>query len=135
MESTGVYWYPVYEILETAFYGDIKLLVTNTRYMRNVPGKKTDIKELARKAGISPVLLQFFIIGYSLFTVVNLSYYETTGFHANDGEMLILRGFRAEFKNRPFINHRHSRWQTIVKNYLSVCNQESIVFIVGYRKN
>jgi len=45
MESTGVYWYPVYEILETAFDGEITLLVTNARHMRNVPGKKTDIKD------------------------------------------------------------------------------------------
>ena len=45
MESTGVYWYPVYETLETAFDGDITLLVTNARHMRNVPGKKTDIKD------------------------------------------------------------------------------------------
>ena len=30
------------------------------------------------------------IIGYSLFDVANLSYYEATGFFANDGEMLIL---------------------------------------------
>ena len=45
MESTGVYWYPVYETLETAFDGDITLLVTNARHMRNVPGKKTDIND------------------------------------------------------------------------------------------
>jgi transposase len=45
MESTGVYWCPVYDALESAFDGKIELLVTNARHMRNVPGKKTDIKD------------------------------------------------------------------------------------------
>lgn len=45
MESTGVYWFPVYDILETAFEGDIEILVTNACDMKNVPGKKTDIKD------------------------------------------------------------------------------------------
>ena len=43
MESTGIYWMPVYEILEDAFAGDITLLVVNARHMKNVPGKKTDM--------------------------------------------------------------------------------------------
>lgn len=45
MESTGVYWCPVYEVLETAFEGNINLLVVNARHMRNIPGKKSDIKD------------------------------------------------------------------------------------------
>ena len=45
MESTGIYWFPVYDVLESAFDGDIEILVTNARHMRNVPGKKTDIKD------------------------------------------------------------------------------------------
>ena len=45
MESTGVYWFPVYDALEPAFNGDIEIIVTNARHMRNVPGKKTDIKD------------------------------------------------------------------------------------------
>jgi len=45
MESTGVYWQPVYNILEEAFDGTIIILVTNARHMRNVPGKKTDMKD------------------------------------------------------------------------------------------
>ena len=43
MESTGIYWMPIYEILEDAFSGDITLLVVNARHMKNVPGKKTDM--------------------------------------------------------------------------------------------
>jgi transposase len=45
MESTGVYWFPVYDALEGACNGKMELLVTNARHMRNVPGKKTDIKD------------------------------------------------------------------------------------------
>jgi transposase len=42
MESTGVYWFPVYDILEDAFNGNMNLIVANARHMKNVPGKKTD---------------------------------------------------------------------------------------------
>ena len=41
MESTGVYWRPVYAVLEGAF----ELIVGNARHMKNVPGRKTDIKD------------------------------------------------------------------------------------------
>lgn len=36
---------PIYEILEDAFSGDITLLVVNARHMKNVPGKKTDMRD------------------------------------------------------------------------------------------
>lgn len=45
MESTGIYWMPIYEILEDAFAGEITLLVVNARHMKNVPGKKTDMRD------------------------------------------------------------------------------------------
>ncbi len=45
MESTGVYWQPVYNVLESAFDGTMVLIVANARHMKNVPGKKTDIKD------------------------------------------------------------------------------------------
>jgi transposase len=41
MESTGVYWRPVYAVLE----GDFDLIVGNARHIRNVPGRKTDVKD------------------------------------------------------------------------------------------
>lgn len=40
MESTGVYWIPVYEILEARGF-DVCLV--NARHLKNVPGRKTDI--------------------------------------------------------------------------------------------
>jgi len=48
MESTGVYWYPVYNILE----GDVKVLLVNARHIKNVPGRKTDIKDSKWIAGL-----------------------------------------------------------------------------------
>ena len=42
MESTGVYWKPVYNILEDEF----SVMVVNARHMKAVPGRKTDVKSL-----------------------------------------------------------------------------------------
>src|SRR5438105_3985109 len=42
MESTGVYWRPVFNILED---GRRTLLSVNPQHMRAVPGKKTDVKD------------------------------------------------------------------------------------------
>lgn len=42
MESTGVYWMPVYEVLAT---GELDLVVGNAAHMRNVPGRKSDVKD------------------------------------------------------------------------------------------
>lgn len=41
MESTGVYWKPVYNILEE----DFEILLVNARHIKNVPGQKTDKKD------------------------------------------------------------------------------------------
>jgi transposase len=41
MESTGIYWRPVYAVLE----GHFELIVGNARHIRNVPGRKTDVKD------------------------------------------------------------------------------------------
>jgi transposase len=41
LESTGVYWKPVYYVLEDAF----ELLLINMRLLTHVPGRKTDVKD------------------------------------------------------------------------------------------
>lgn len=41
MESTGVYWKPVFHILADK----LKLILVNARHIKNVPGKKTDVKD------------------------------------------------------------------------------------------
>ena len=45
MESTGVYWRPVYEAIEefSPYYEHI--IVANAHHMRNLPGRKTDVKD------------------------------------------------------------------------------------------
>jgi hypothetical protein len=45
MESTGFYWQPIYDILETAFIDEMALLVVNARHMKNIPGKKMDMRD------------------------------------------------------------------------------------------
>jgi transposase len=42
MESTGVYWIPPYEILEEA---GLRVCLVNSRYVRNVPGRKSDVSD------------------------------------------------------------------------------------------
>jgi len=41
MESTGVYWKPVYNLLE----GQFTLLVVNAAHVKAVPGRKTDVRD------------------------------------------------------------------------------------------
>ncbi|CAM4416548.1 MAG: hypothetical protein LEGION0403_FIIPPAGN_02698 [Legionella sp.] len=40
MESTGVYWIPLYELLESRGF-DVKLV--DARHVKNVSGRKTDV--------------------------------------------------------------------------------------------
>ncbi len=41
MESTGVYWKPVYNVLE----GTAEILLVNAQHIKAVPGRKTDVKD------------------------------------------------------------------------------------------
>lgn len=41
MESTGVYWEPVWHILEA----DFELVLVNAAHLKGVPGRKTDVKD------------------------------------------------------------------------------------------
>ena len=41
MESTGVYWKPIFNILEDSF----AVILVNARHVKNVPGRKTDVKD------------------------------------------------------------------------------------------
>ena len=42
MESTGVFWQPIYNVLEDA---GLDVLVANARHIKAVPGRKTDVKD------------------------------------------------------------------------------------------
>jgi transposase len=41
MESTGVFWKPIYNILD----GQFEILLVNARHVQKVPGRKTDVKD------------------------------------------------------------------------------------------
>lgn len=42
MESTGVYWIPVYELLEALGF---EVYLVNARHIKNVPGRKSDVQD------------------------------------------------------------------------------------------
>ena len=45
MESTGVYWIPLYQILESRGFA---VCLVNARYVKHVPGRKTDVQDCLR---------------------------------------------------------------------------------------
>jgi transposase len=48
MESTGVYWKPLYNLLD----GHVEVLVVNAQHIKQVPGRKTDVTDAAWIAGL-----------------------------------------------------------------------------------
>jgi transposase len=48
MESTGIYWRPVHNILEEV----VQVVLVNARHVKNVPGRKTDIADSRWLAGL-----------------------------------------------------------------------------------
>ncbi|MGH9463406.1 MAG: IS110 family transposase, partial [Vicinamibacteria bacterium] len=42
MESTGVYWIPIFEILEARGF---EVVLVNARHVKNVPGRKSDVTD------------------------------------------------------------------------------------------
>jgi transposase len=53
MESTGVYWKPVFNILEDA----CEVILVNARHVKNVSGRKTDVKDTAPHS-LQPKMMQ-----------------------------------------------------------------------------
>jgi len=49
MESTGSYWKPIYNLLELE---GIQAMVVNAKHIKNVPGRKTDVKDAEWIAGL-----------------------------------------------------------------------------------
>jgi len=41
MESTGEYWKPIFNILESSF----EVMLVNAQHIKAVPGRKTDVKD------------------------------------------------------------------------------------------
>src|ERR1700716_3949120 len=66
MEATGVYWKPVWHILDD---GEFELVLANAAHVKNVPGRKTDVNDamwladllahgLIRASFVPPVAVQ-----------------------------------------------------------------------------
>ncbi len=53
MESSGVYWKPIWNLLEGY---ELELLLVNARHMKAVPGRKTDVKDAEWIADLLPEL-------------------------------------------------------------------------------
>lgn len=41
IESTGIYWKPIFNVLED----DFEIVLANAKHIKNVPGRKTDVKD------------------------------------------------------------------------------------------
>src|SRR3954452_12989952 len=53
MESTGVYWKPVYYLLEDLLEDQLEVWLINAEHLHNVPGRKTDLADSAWIAQMS----------------------------------------------------------------------------------
>src|SRR5712692_6724869 len=51
MESTGVYWKGIWNLLE----GQVELLLVNAHHVKQVPGRKTDVKDCEWLADLQQV--------------------------------------------------------------------------------
>ena len=71
MESTGVYWRPVHNILE----GEVEMILVNARHIKNVPGCKTDIEDSRWLAG----LLQHGLLRGSFIPAKEIRYWRELG--------------------------------------------------------
>ena len=50
LESTGVYWKLIFNILEA----DFKVVLVNAKHIKNVPGRKTDVAGLPLACAVAP---------------------------------------------------------------------------------
>jgi transposase len=76
MEATGVYWKPVWAILED----DLDCLLVNARHVKNVPGRKTDVSDACWLARLlaAGLLARSFVPPKPIRSLRNLTRYRTT---------------------------------------------------------
>jgi transposase len=76
MEATGVYWKPVWAILED----DFDCLLVNARHVKNVPGRKTDVSDACWLARLlaAGLLARSFVPPQPIRSLRNLTRYRTT---------------------------------------------------------
>lgn len=84
MESTGVYWKPIFNILEA----DFSVMLVNARHLKNVPGRKTDKadSEWICKLLLSGLLKRSFVPEEKLRNLRDLSRYATKLTHQASAE-------------------------------------------------
>jgi hypothetical protein len=58
MEATGVYWQPVWHILEE----DFELTLCNSRHVKQVPGRKTDVSDATSMSGFDMLVSAAFSV-------------------------------------------------------------------------
>ncbi|HEY7414869.1 MAG TPA: IS110 family transposase [Ktedonobacteraceae bacterium] len=88
MESTGVYWKPIYNLLEG--YEQFELLVVNAQHIKAVPGRKTDVKDSEWIADLlrHGLLRASFIPDAAQRDLRELTRYRTTPHHPCEGASL-----------------------------------------------
>ncbi len=76
MEATGVYWKPIWAILEDEF----ELLLVNARHVKQVPGRKTDVSDAAWLCQLAEagLLRASFVPPKPIRTLRNLTRYRKT---------------------------------------------------------
>lgn len=62
IESTGIYWKPVYNILE----GFLEVVLVNARHVKAVPGRKTDVRDCEWLADLLRYMVCFGRVSFHL---------------------------------------------------------------------
>jgi transposase len=91
MESTGVYWIPIYELLATR---GCQVYLVNARHIKNVPGRKSDVQDCQ------------WIQRLHSFGLLNASF-------RPDDEMVVLRAYLRQ--RADLIEHRAAHIQHMQK--------------------
>jgi transposase len=76
MESTGVYWKPVWQILEA---GGFHLLLANAKQVRNLPGRKTDMADAVWLATLLRRCQEFCVNGFRVVDIFRLHWMHLSG--------------------------------------------------------
>jgi transposase len=86
MESTGVYWWPVFNILEEVGLG---VILVNPQHIKQVPGRKTDMRDAEWLADLCRhgLLDASFIPPAAIRHLRELTRYRTTQVHARTAEL------------------------------------------------
>ena len=84
MEATGVYWKPVWAVLEDRF----ELMLVNARHVKQVPGRKTDVKDAQWLCQLleAGLLRGSFVPPEPIRTLRNLTRYRKTQIHDRQRE-------------------------------------------------